>query len=106
MTLHPNCPHCGVKLEAFELPEAGGWDSPFHLACFNDNCRYYRESWTWMESRYGVKAGYRFRLDPVTGQPAPLAVWSPAALKDRILEATAERVPSAEGTAESAGAGS
>jgi len=40
-----------------------------------------------MESRYGVKASYRYRLDPVSGEASPLAVWSPAALRDRVLDA-------------------
>ena len=37
-----------------------------------------------MESNYAVKASYRYRFDPFTGQTTPLAVWS---LKDRIIEA-------------------
>jgi hypothetical protein len=47
-----------------------------------------------MEERYGVKSSYRYRLDPVSGEASPVAVWSPDALKDRILDAdvTAERV--------------
>jgi hypothetical protein len=40
-----------------------------------------------MESNYAVKASYRYRVDPPTGQVSPVAVWSPSALKDRIIEA-------------------
>jgi hypothetical protein len=40
-----------------------------------------------MESSYAVKASYRFRFDPFTGEKSPIAVWSPSALKDRIIEA-------------------
>jgi hypothetical protein len=40
-----------------------------------------------MEDVYGVKVSYRYRVDPITGQSSPLAVWSKDALKDRILEA-------------------
>jgi hypothetical protein len=76
-----------VKLQAFELPDNAGWDSEFHLACFNDNCPYYVRGWEHMESNYAVKASYRFRIDPSTGQTSPVAVWSPSALKDRIIEA-------------------
>jgi hypothetical protein len=40
-----------------------------------------------MESNYAVKSSYRYRLDPATGNPSPLAVWSNDAVKDRIIEA-------------------
>ncbi len=40
-----------------------------------------------MDSNYAVKASYRYRFDPFTGQKSPLAVWSSTALKDRIIEA-------------------
>jgi hypothetical protein len=69
------------------VPEEGGWESPFHLACFNDDCGYFVRGWEWMEQQYGVKSSYRYRLDPATGQASPLAVWSRQALKDRILDA-------------------
>ena len=84
---HPVCPHCNEPLQAFELPEAAAWDSEFQLACFNDECPYYVRGWEHMESNYAVKASYRYRLDPFTGQVTPVAVWSPTALKDRIIEA-------------------
>ncbi len=40
-----------------------------------------------MQANYAVVASYRYRVDPTTGKPSPLAVWSPDALKDRILDA-------------------
>jgi len=40
-----------------------------------------------MESHYAVKASYRYRYDPFTGETSPIAVWSRDALKDRIIEA-------------------
>jgi hypothetical protein len=81
------CPHCGAPLQAFELPENTGWQTDFQLACFNDECPYYIRGWEPMESEYAVRASYRYRVDPSTGTPSPLAVWSPTALKDRILDA-------------------
>ncbi len=83
----PLCPHCAQPLAPFSLPDAGGWDAPFHVACFNDDCPYFRRGWEWMEGRYGVKASYRYRVDPTSGQPSPLAVWSRDALRGRILDA-------------------
>ena len=85
--MSPKCPHCGEPLQAFAVPEEGGWDSAFHVACFNDDCPYYRDGWVWMEQHYGVKSSYRFRIDPATGEALPLAVWSPQALRSRILDA-------------------
>jgi len=81
------CPHCGAALQPFSLPEGGGWDSDFHIACFNDECSYYLRGWKRMEDTYGVKSSYRFRIDPANGKQSPLAVWSPSAIKDRILDA-------------------
>jgi hypothetical protein len=83
----PLCPHCGQPLAPFSLPDAGGWEAPFHLACFNDECPYFRRGWEWMESRFGVKVSYRYRVDPASGKASPLAVWSAEAVRDRILDA-------------------
>jgi len=87
-----SCPHCGQTLQAFELPESSGWDTGFHLACFNDDCPYYRRGWERMAREYSVKASYRYRVNPATGKALPLAVWSAEALKNRIIEATASIV--------------
>ncbi|MGD8898105.1 MAG: hypothetical protein PVJ73_18895 [Acidobacteriota bacterium] len=85
--MSPKCPHCGAPLQAFTVPEEGGWDSTFHVACFNDECPYFVRGWQRMEDNYGVKVSYRYRIDPANGQDSPLAVWSRDALKDRILDA-------------------
>jgi hypothetical protein len=84
---HPVCPHCGEPLTAFELPDNTGWEGDFQLACFNDECPYYQRGWQHMEEQYAVKASYRYRVNPATGSPTPLAVWSATALKDRVLDA-------------------
>jgi len=89
----PTCPHCGHELRAFELPDNTGWQTGFQLACFNDDCPYYRRGWTRMREQYAVAASYRYRVDPETGAASPLAVWSPDALKDRILDADVGRGP-------------
>ena len=92
----PLCPHCSGPLQPFRLPEQAGWDTDFHVACFNDDCPYYCRGWEWMDQRYGVKSSYRYRVDPATGVASPLPVWSPNALKDLILdgEITEEKEPS------------
>lgn len=80
------CPHCQAPLKKFALPDNTGWQEPYHLACFNDDCPYFRRGWVWMFERYGVKSSYRHRVDPRTGFASPLPVWSRDALKDRIIE--------------------
>ena len=85
--MSPTCPHCGGTLQAFAVPEEGGWESAFHVACFNDDCPYFVRGRKRMEDVYGVKVSYRYRIDPTNGQASPRAVWSKDALKDRILEA-------------------
>jgi len=41
--------------------------------------------WAWMESHFQVKASYRYRLDPFTGEQGPLPVWSVEALRSQII---------------------
>ena len=83
---YPVCPHCDTQLQAFELPDATGYEGEFQFACFNDDCPYYVRGWEHMESNYAVKASYRHRVDPTTDKASPLAVWSSTAIKDRIIE--------------------
>jgi hypothetical protein len=79
------CPHCGGSLQPFALPDNTGWKEPVHWACFDDDCEYFRRGWNWMEERFGVRASYRYRVDPATRKDSPLGVWSSTALRDRIL---------------------
>jgi hypothetical protein len=86
----PRCPHCSTPLSRFSLPEAGGWTDTYHLACFNDDCPYFRDGWAWMLERYGVKSSLRYRID-LQGRESPLPVWSAEAIRDRILGADVGR---------------
>ena len=88
------CPHCGALLSPFKIPQGSaaavsGWDEPVHWACFDDDCSYYREGWDWMWEQFEVKASYRYRirsLDRAGSKGKPLAVWSPTALRDLIID--------------------
>ncbi len=80
------CPHCNESLKRLTLPDDTGWEQPFHLVCFNDDCSYYKEGWQWMFDKYEVKASYRYRVNPENGKASPLAVWSDDALTDSIIE--------------------
>lgn len=93
-TERPECPHCNTPLQAFQLPDNTGWQDDIHFACFNDDCPYYRSGWERMTSTYSMKVSYRYRVIPETGKSSPLAVWSPEAMRDRILDAeiTTERI--------------
>jgi hypothetical protein len=79
------CPHCGQPMSFFLLPEGGGWETLVQLVCFNDDCPYYQRGWTWMFEHYGVKASLRHRVDPTSGRSSPIPVWSPTALRERIV---------------------
>ena len=83
----PVCPHCGSPLRAFRMPEESAWGAAPHLACFNDDCPYFREGWDWMRDNFCVRASYRYRITGAEGgQVTPLAVWSETAFLDRIIE--------------------
>ncbi|RME21960.1 MAG: hypothetical protein D6806_13765 [Deltaproteobacteria bacterium] len=83
----PTCPHCGKTLSRFRLPDNTGWQEEYQWACFNDECPYYRDGWDWMWKTYKVRSSYRYRIVELsTGKASPLPVWSPDALRDRIVE--------------------
>ena len=81
-----SCPHCNDKLQAFDLPDDSNWDGGYQYACFNDECPYYQRGWAWMKEKYNVISSYRYRIEPQAGAASPLAVDSPTAFKDRIVE--------------------
>ncbi|MFH1861309.1 MAG: ogr/Delta-like zinc finger family protein [bacterium] len=88
MTEHqdrPACPHCGARLLKWLPPPNTSWGGSIQYACFNDDCPYYMRGWEHMMNKYQMKASYRFRLDPVTGETGPLAVWSKTAARNCIV---------------------
>ncbi len=79
------CPHCGARLLKWAPPDNSTWDD-FQYACFNDECLYYQKGWDWMMKKFKVKASYRYRYDPQTGQTGPLAVWSDTAIRNLVID--------------------
>ena len=79
------CPHCGEKMKKWGSGACESWGSDYLYVCFNDDCGYYQRGWDFTFQRIGVKASYRHRYDPTTGQTGPLPVNTPEAGKDQIL---------------------
>jgi hypothetical protein len=85
------CPHCGSRLEKWLVPDGASWEEEFFLACFSDDCSYFREGWGWMEEQFGQHASYRYALSPATGASMMIPVWSPSATRDRIVETRCDK---------------
>jgi hypothetical protein len=79
------CPHCGVKMEKWRVPDFSTWNAEFFYVCFNDECPYFVRGWEHMEKSLQNRCSYRHRYDPVTGQTGPLPVLSCDALKHDII---------------------
>jgi hypothetical protein len=80
------CPHCGRKMSKWASPATASWGSEFQYICFNDECPYYQRGWDFTFKKIGVKASYRHRYDPNTGQSGPFPVNSTEAGKEGIVE--------------------
>ncbi len=84
------CPHCGVRLNKWRVPEGASWTEEFFFVCFNDECSYFRDGWEWMKSQYNQKASYRYMFNPSTGASSPLPVWSDSAMREMIVDESEE----------------
>ena len=81
----PSCPHCRKGLMPFELPDNTGWQTDFHVACFNDDCSYYTDGWEWMREQYNQNASYRYAFNPSTKSSLLIPVWSDQATRENIV---------------------
>jgi hypothetical protein len=79
------CPHCQSRLEKWRVPEDTSWNEEFFFVCFNDECPYYKQGWKWMLEHYNQRVSYRHAINPTTGTPLPLPVWSASATREMIV---------------------
>jgi hypothetical protein len=94
----PNCPHCGLEMNLWEVPPMNvgdglGWGAPFLYLCFNDECPLYREGWDNMKENYAHNASYRCMNYPGTKQYELIPVFSNQGGRGQIIddEAMAEQ---------------
>ena len=85
------CPHCGQRMNKWSTPtfnfaDGLGWCTPFLYVCFNDECKFYMNSWKHMYESYGQEMGYRFMLHPDSGESSSLPVGSRHAMKGDIID--------------------
>lgn len=79
------CPHCGEHMQKWVSPAVDSWGGDCLYICFNDECGYYQRGWDHTFKKIGIKASYRHRYDPNTGQTGPFPVNTPDAGRDCIV---------------------
>lgn len=82
----PLCRHCGAPLKKWLVPDGASWVEEFFWVCFNDACTYYVEGWDWMLQQYGQHTSYRYAVNPATGAPLMIPVWSNTATRELIAD--------------------
>ena len=72
-------------MQRWANPDGTSWSGAFQYVCFNDDCPYFARGWAWMEEKYGVRASYRYRVDPTNRESGPLPVWSANDFRGSII---------------------
>jgi hypothetical protein len=80
------CRYCGSQLKKWRVPDGASWIEEYFLVCFNDECSYYKDGWTWMWEQYRQRASYRFAVNPTNGTTLMIPVWSETATRNLIIE--------------------
>ncbi len=87
----PCCPHCGVEMNLWEVPQMTysdglGWGVPYLFVCFNDHCCIYEDGWKDMEENYGHTASCRCMCYPGTDKYEFMPVFSPQGATGQIID--------------------
>jgi hypothetical protein len=87
----PNCPHCGIPMNLWEVPPMNfsdglGWGTPYLYLCFNDECPMYVQGWKHLEETYSHRASYRCLCYPGTEQYECMPVFSPMGATGQIID--------------------
>ena len=82
-----HCPHCGVELKKWPVPQNvfTEWPNEYFYVCLNDECSYFVQGWETMENQ-GVHGSYRFAYDPLTDCCQPIPVRNKNMMRDQIVE--------------------
>ena len=85
------CPHCQQKLNklstpSFNFSDGLGWCTPFLYVCFNDNCKFFQNSWKQMSEVYGQEMGYRYMIHPDSGESSSVPVGNRQAMRGDIID--------------------
>jgi len=87
----PICPHCGQKMQLWEVPpitfsDGLGWGEPYLFICFNDDCPLYIRGWDSLMENYAQTASYRCMNYPGTEQFEAMPVFSPMGAKGQVID--------------------
>lgn len=80
------CPHCGSLLRKWRVPDGTSWDDEFFQVCFDDDCPYFVQGWSWMREQYQQNASYRYAWNPGQNAGLMIPVWSADATREMIVD--------------------
>ncbi len=93
-----SCPHCGEQLKKWAVPQTmfTSWTNDFMYICFNDECSYLQRGFE-AAAKVGNPGSYRLMYDPELDCCQPIPVLSKQALRESIVDESAEVQKAATG---------
>ena len=80
-----NCLYCHSALSLVQTDLLSDWHGEELLCCFNDTCKYTRDSWETMRKQ-GVPMGYRYFFCSTNGSEGALLIQDKDSYRDRVRE--------------------